>query len=54
VGLEGLGWVNSCWMGEGMVKTTGAVDEVEPDLLCSLAWRGRCEAEVMLRARTGR
>jgi hypothetical protein len=41
-------------MGDGMVKTTGAVDEVEPDLLCSLAWRGRCEAEVMLRARTGR
>jgi hypothetical protein len=52
--MDELGWVNSFWMGDGMVKTTGAADEVEPDLLCSLAWWGRCEAEVMLRARAGR
>lgn len=35
--MDELDWVNSFWMGDGMVKTTGAADEVEPDLLCSLA-----------------
>jgi len=49
-----LARVNSFWMGLGMVKTVGAADEVESERLCSLAWRGRCEAEVMLRASGGR
>lgn len=49
-----LARVNSFWIGLGMVKTVGAADEVESERLCSLAWRGRCEAEVMLRASGGR
>lgn len=40
-----------------MVKSWGPcavrVDEAEPDLLCNFAWRGRCEAEVILRAKMG-